>query len=441
MIILKATAETLQVTTSSAAGLDYSVAYNDVTTTTFSPSSNEGKISSATTTSILAAPAASTQRQVKLIIISNRDASVSDTIVIQKNISSTLYNLTPSITLLAGETLQYMDSVGWTYYSATGVIKTAGTVAGSTTQIQFNNAGILSGDADFTWNWSTNTLALGTSSQIALKGVSSQPSVPAASTLTLYGQALAGKMQLMKMGSDGFQDLTQSAVWQNNIVSWTPGVAAGVWQGALGTNMGTTAAVISTPTTAYTAMRRTTFATVATTANQQVGVRSELQFLRGASSNMGGFLFICRFGFETWTATNRLFVGFSSSNTSLAAVNPTTVADTIGFAINTADSAISFIHTNASVSLSKDAISGQPALATGNAYVAYIYCKPNDTTVYYRLDNVLTGTTIVDSSATTPLPTNTALLYAHAEIGNGPTNTAVGAATLGVNLIYIETLR
>jgi hypothetical protein len=29
----------------------------------------------------------------------------------------------------------------------------------------------------------------------------------------------------------------------------------------------------------------------------------------------------------------------------------------------------------------KDAIAGQPALSSNNAYDAYIFCRPNDTTV------------------------------------------------------------
>jgi hypothetical protein len=86
----------------------------------------------------------------------------------------------------------------------------------------------------------------------------------------------------------------------------------------------------------------------------------------------------------------------------------------------------------------KVAIPGQPALATGNVYQAYIYCKPNDSTVYYRLDNLLTGAILVDTSTSSALPVNTTDLNAQAVMGNAA-NVVVGNATLAVNKIYIET--
>jgi hypothetical protein len=187
MIILKATTETLQITTSTAAGLDYSISYADIGATTFAPSSNEGKISSATTTSALSAPAASTQRQVKFIIIANRDASLSSIVTVQKLISSTAYNLTPPITLLPGETLQYADRKGWVYYSATGAVKGNQAASGSTYQVQFNNNGALQGDPNFTWNWTTPTLAMANNPTVALNSWNTDPTSINAPNITSIG--------------------------------------------------------------------------------------------------------------------------------------------------------------------------------------------------------------------------------------------------------------
>jgi hypothetical protein len=440
MIILKATTESLQVTTSTAAAVDYSISYADITTTTFTPSTNEGKIVTATTTATLAAPAVSTQRQVKLITISNHDASLSDAIVVQKVISGTTYNLTPTITLLVGETMQYMDGTGWIYYSATGSIKGSQTAAGSNTQVQFNNNGVLAGDADLTWNSTSNILNLGTAPQISLNGVAATPATPAASTLNVYAQAMSGKMQLMKVGPAGDAEALQAALWQNNVVLWTPGAAAGTYQGTAGTNLGTPASVLPTTTNLYTAMRRSTFPTVVTTTNQQVGIRTENMFWRGNVAGQGGFLFVCRFGLTTWTAGDRLFVGMTSGTAAVVTVQPSTVVSTAGFCIEAADTAITFLHTDGTPTATKDTISGQPALATNNAYDAYIYCKPNDTTLYYRLDNALTGTTLIDSSTTTTLPVNTTMLAAQCIMGNAA-NIVAGNATIGVNRLYVETNR
>ena len=88
----------------------------------------------------------------------------------------------------------------------------------------------------------------------------------------------------------------------------------------------------------------------------------------------------------------------------------------------------------------KDAIAGQPALATNNGYDAYIWCAPNSSFVYYRLDNVLTGTTIINASTNTDLPINTTLMTAQCIMGNGA-NAGANTAVVGVNRMYIETDR
>ncbi|HEY8886059.1 MAG TPA: hypothetical protein VIM31_00985 [Candidatus Microsaccharimonas sp.] len=444
MIILKATTESLQLTTSSAANIDFSVSFADLTTAAFSPSSNEGTIASATLTSILVAPAASTQRQIKLITITNRHATLSNSIIVQKVISATTYNLMPTATLLAGEVIQYLDGQGWLYYSATGALKTSQTAPGSTTQVMFNNAGALSGDPGLTWTNASGSLGItGASARIQLGAVSSVPAAPAASTLEIYSQAIAGKMQLMKQGPSGDAEAVQASLWQNNVVLFTcgPSATAGTFMGTVGVQT-TATSPVQTTTNPYTAMRRMLYTNTAV-ASQQNGIRTEQMFFRGAATGMGGFFFACRFGLTTWSTNNRLFIGLTGSvsgNTgNIVTVDPTTVANTIGFGVNTADTAITFMHIDGTTTVTSDTISGQPTLASGNAYDAYIYARPNDTTVYYRLENALTGTVIIDSSTTTTLPTNTTLLYGIAAIGNVAATAAIAA--IGINRLYIETNR
>lgn len=106
MIILSTINDTLELITSSTANIDYYVAYVDITTTTFAPSSTQGAISSATTTTILSAPSASTQRQIKLITIVNKHATASNNITLQKDVSATNYQITGTYTLSAGDSLR-----------------------------------------------------------------------------------------------------------------------------------------------------------------------------------------------------------------------------------------------------------------------------------------------------------------------------------------------
>lgn len=123
MILLTNTTHTLEVVTSSGADIDYTVSYVDITTSSFSPDSVQGTITTATTTTIVSAPAASTQRQIKLITLRNVDATLSNSIIIQKDVSGANYRQTGSITLYAGETFVYSDTQGYYILNSSGVKK------------------------------------------------------------------------------------------------------------------------------------------------------------------------------------------------------------------------------------------------------------------------------------------------------------------------------
>ena len=442
MILLKATTESLKVVTSSTANIDYSVSWVDVTTTAFTPSTSEGKISTATSTTLLSAPAGSTQRQVKLITITNTHASASNTVTVQKDISGTTYQLTPATTLLAGEVLSYLDKKSWRVYSASG-IDSSSLAGGTDTTIQYNSAGVLGGDADLTWNATNKTLTMGgTDTEIVMKGITNEPTAPAAGNLTIYSKAVSGKMQLKIKGPSGLDTPLQADLKQNNWIMWAPGVAAGSFQNGTGTTLGTSAVVLPTISNNYTILRRSTFASVVTTQNQQVGVRTEARFFRGNADGMGGFMFFCRFGFDSIKTGMRAFVGLTSGTTAVVTVNPSTLTNMLGFGFDLGETAWTFMHNDASGTCTKETISGQGTLATNNTgYDALIFCPPNGGTVYYRLDRADTGATICDSSVTTDLPVNTTMLTAQCIMSNGTANIVVGDAKLGINRIYVETDR
>lgn len=140
MIILKDINSILELLSSSTANLDYTISYVDIDATGATGNATEGTISSATTTIILAAPAAGTIRQVKTLTVVNRHASTTNNVTIQKDISSTNYLITTAVPLLAGESIIYMDGVGWTHYNSSGIeivtsnVTLTGDVTGSGTE-------------------------------------------------------------------------------------------------------------------------------------------------------------------------------------------------------------------------------------------------------------------------------------------------------------------
>jgi len=268
-----------------------------------------------------------------------------------------------------------------------------------------------------------------------------------ANTAATYARSTANNATLSVLDTALIPMSLQSSLWQNNFMMWTPGPAnVGTWVGTNGTNVnsgtGVTASTLPTTTNVYTAMRRTTIATAVTTANQSVGLRSDLMFFQGTAAGQGGFFFSCRFGFDVITAGCRAFVGFTTSTTPVTA-DPSTLTNIIGFGFDVADTAWSFYHNGSVGTAIKEPISGQGVLATNNTgYDAYIWCAPYSRTVYYRLDRTDTGATIANSSVSSNLPLITSLTTLMAEVmmSNGA-NTAVGAATLGINRLYVETIR
>ena len=67
-----------------------------------------------------------------------------------------------------------------------------------------------------------------------------------------------------------------------------------------------------------------------------------------------------------------------------------------------------------------------------------MFAKPNDSVIYYRLDNLNTGDILVDSSVSTTLPANTTFMGAVVGMSNGTANIVASTVGIGVNRIYIE---
>lgn len=126
-LLLDATTKSLELETSSSASTDWIAAWADNTTTAFTPGMSQGNVASATTTAIVAAPAASTQRQVKWISVRNRSTTASQTVTLKLDVSATEFHIGPAITLAAGEALQ-MDADGnMILFSATGLVRSIDT--------------------------------------------------------------------------------------------------------------------------------------------------------------------------------------------------------------------------------------------------------------------------------------------------------------------------
>lgn len=152
MILLTSTSDAISVVTSSAANTDVHASWMDNLSGVVTPGrTNTASIASATTTTIVPSPAASTQRNVKTVTIRNRHASTSQDVIVKH--TDGVNNLEMfKCSLSAGEELIYTDADGWTHFLPGGeeasgfnqnaVAITGGTISGVTEVLAAGTASV-----------------------------------------------------------------------------------------------------------------------------------------------------------------------------------------------------------------------------------------------------------------------------------------------------------
>jgi hypothetical protein len=124
MLLLTATTDKIQVITGQAVTVDVHSSYMDMSQADppvikgSTSSKTNTAITTATTTDVVAAPAASTTRNIKTIHVRNKSTTLSVDVTIQFNQNGTLFELFKT-TLIAGAQLEYIEGVGFFVVSPT----------------------------------------------------------------------------------------------------------------------------------------------------------------------------------------------------------------------------------------------------------------------------------------------------------------------------------
>jgi len=275
-------------------------------------------------------------------------------------------------------------------------------------------------------------------------GVPADPAAPVAGNLRVYAKKVAGRMMLKWKAPSGVDTALQPSLAFNTIQLWTPSLTAtGVGFGTVWpAGTGTFSSVQPTAGMAN-QLRRTRFANTAAT-NQILGLTASTaaqipSFWRGNAAGQGGFFMQTRFETDLVPATSvRLFVGLTSMTTGAAAAD-TVTGNVAGLSHITTDgiTTMTFM-TRDNTTTSRAATFTVPAMTSGNAYDFSMYAAPNDTVIYYRLVDLLTGSVLVDSSTSTNLPLNTAFLGPQVQMSNGTANLTATTTAIAINKIYIE---
>lgn len=112
MILLTATTDKIDLITGTAADVDVHASWMDYASGTVTPGRTNTAITTATTTDIVAAPGASTQRNIKRLNIRNKDSADATDVTVRFNQNGTAFEL-HKVRLAPGDVLQYIDGVGW----------------------------------------------------------------------------------------------------------------------------------------------------------------------------------------------------------------------------------------------------------------------------------------------------------------------------------------
>jgi len=378
------------------------------------------------------------------IVVNNATSATGIPFTIQKNSVDTLtINDNGEV---SGNKFTKVGGLPTEYLMADGSTSTGGggSPAGSDTQIQYNNAGAFGANVDFVWNNSLKALKLlGSDTEIVMKCVTNEPPTPTADTLAIYTKKMGGKAVVKTKDEFGVDFSLQTSFWDNNIVMWNcTNATAGLWIGTVGTTAGSFANTLPSSGSLSATIKRALYSNVVTTANQVLGVYgSENLFFIGPAPSFGGFYFYSRFTFDVWSNGGRLFTGLSAVATATAIItsNPSTATNihTCGFAVDDTNAGVIYFITNNGTTTTKQIVSGIPPIISNRAYDTYIYCAPNGNTIYWRIEDLVGGTT-VSGSQTLTLPGSSSFMRPYCVASNAAL-TPVNSIRLGVNKIYLET--
>lgn len=304
-----------------------------------------------------------------------------------------------------------------------------GSPGGSTTQVQYNNAGAFGGISQVETD----------GTQLIFVGTTTHATAPAATKgiLTAFQHYGANAPAMLQLTTPEFGvDMHYSpAPFTRSDDSWWGCVLPGASGSATYTPTGRAVAGSATGTAAAVAWAATDARTrqvwvqhpAAATANTNAGYRANVDYMwRGNAAGLGGFLWAGAFALPLVTATTRVFVGLKDATAVLTATaDPNAALDTVYFGCNAADSNLSICSNNNSGTATCTTLGASFPCHTNNAaYDVAFWASPNASSIGYWIRHLTAGTEAT-GSLTTDLPRNTVALGWDFNVNTGSTASAV----------------
>jgi hypothetical protein len=307
-----------------------------------------------------------------------------------------------------------------------------GSPAGSSGQVQYNNAGAFGGASDVTIHDGDLVLADNATVTTPTAGVK-------ITSLSIGGRSLVA----FKNSTTSADAALQPTLAQNRVMLWSgvsgsnaPAVMGTVALTATGT---ATSAAIAT-TNRYTRTQRVEYLVTTASTSAVAGWRyPNLGWtVGGAAADEGGFFYVCRWGPATGvaTTTNRAFVGMANTTAAPTDVQPSTITNIIGMGWDAADANIQIMHRGTAAITKVDLGASFPVPTTDRTkvYELVMFSPPGSTqSVSYAVTDLGTGAT-TSGTINTNMPTTTTLLTQRGWMSVGGTSSVIGIALMSCYL-------
>jgi hypothetical protein len=243
------------------------------------------------------------------------------------------------------------------------------------------------------------------------------PAAPASNSLNLFAKDLGGRMMLRQQGPSGISTPLQPSFFQNNIVMINTSASTSV--GVIGNSV-TSVGTISYPTITQQYGYMANFVSAATAAATAGTGNSAVLWQRGDASGSNGFFFNARLGFsdasynESGASTGtRVFVGLTNQTLAASVASDNPAGHYCGFFRRSVNGGATDTNwqfatkNNVTLSLTNTGL----VFSAEKVYDFYIFCPPQGSEIFWRIDNVTDGTT-AEGSTTTNIPGATVFMRA-----------------------------
>jgi len=287
------------------------------------------------------------------------------------------------VSALGAVTKEYVDNL---------IGSTSG-IGGSTGQVLYNNSGNIAGTSKLTVDSDLYPLFL--------SSTGNSPSAPSSSNNNkVYSKLRSGRNLLTQLAATNQESQIQTSFATNSIFLWS---AQGNNNNVSSFNfnlsyIGNITSRNMATTSFFSSLKRVGFVSSGTANSSSGTVHDIPEFLIGSTAGEGGFYFVTRIGLysSSTVSTQRNFVGLTNSGAPLSATSdPSANNSMLGFAVDSADSTWSFIHSG-----------DNPTIVTGSIAGTTLTVTAVTSGILY-LNQYLTGGTIISSTIISSFGTGT----------------------------------